>query len=206
MGFVKKLNWNYWWIDWGEGWLLVPPPQQDQILSFSHTFQPKRARIGGRRPNGKSWIRNWVHILICYYWQRIVVNVHTTWASSGAGPLACCHDISSSMHTVFRLWVQSRYSKTCHLRLLFWTATCLVRLFYEVNLICTIPDLMFMLLLFCKPTCPVRPISVENFSGRSKQDPLCINLCNILHEHVKHVLHLNMKQMYNLPVQFHWQM
>ena len=28
----------------------APPPQQDQILSFSHTFLPKSAHVGGRRP------------------------------------------------------------------------------------------------------------------------------------------------------------
>ena len=27
------------------------PPQRDPILSFSHTFLPKNARIGGRRPS-----------------------------------------------------------------------------------------------------------------------------------------------------------
>ena len=45
------------------------PPQQDQFLSFSHTFSPKSVRIRGWHPpppngsapppNGKSWIRHW---------------------------------------------------------------------------------------------------------------------------------------------------
>ena len=35
------------------------PPQQDQFLSFLHTFLPKSVRVGGwRPPNGKSWIRH----------------------------------------------------------------------------------------------------------------------------------------------------
>ena len=50
-----------------------PPPQQDQFLSFSHTFLPKSIRVRGwhpptgRRPppppppNGKSWIRHWTY-------------------------------------------------------------------------------------------------------------------------------------------------
>ena len=44
-----------------------PPAQQDPILSFSYTFSPKSAHVGGQRPpppparcphKRKSWIRN----------------------------------------------------------------------------------------------------------------------------------------------------
>ena len=62
-----------------------------------------------------------------------------------------------------------QYNKTCPLRSLFWTATCLVRPLYEVHILCNSIDLMFILPLFCKATCLLRPIFVENFSGRSKQ-------------------------------------
>ena len=43
------------------------PPQQDQFLSFSHTFLPKSVCVGGwcpptgqHPPNGKSWIHHWL--------------------------------------------------------------------------------------------------------------------------------------------------
>ena len=45
------------------------PP--DPILSFSHTFSPKSARVGNRRslngvraPKGKSWIRLWKYMVL----------------------------------------------------------------------------------------------------------------------------------------------
>ena len=42
-----------------------PPTQQDQFLLFLHTFSPKSVRVGGWcPPNGKSWIRHWLYILI----------------------------------------------------------------------------------------------------------------------------------------------
>ena len=63
----------------------------------------------------------------------------------------------------------SRYSKSRHLRSLFWTIICLVRPLYEVNRLWKSIDLMFILRFFCKATCLLRPIFVENFSGRSKQ-------------------------------------
>ena len=39
-----------------------PPSQWDRILSFSHTFPLKIARVRGQRlpPNVKSWIRNYL--------------------------------------------------------------------------------------------------------------------------------------------------
>ena len=36
--------------DPGGGHWRMPPPQQDPILLFSHTFLPKSANVGGRRP------------------------------------------------------------------------------------------------------------------------------------------------------------
>ena len=62
-----------------------------------------------------------------------------------------------------------RYSKTCHLRSLVWTARCLVRPLQQVKLLCNSIDLMFILPLFYKTTCLLRSIFVENFSGHSKQ-------------------------------------
>ena len=56
------------YIGRSRGVLLVhaPPPQQDPILSFLHTFLPKSTHVGGWHPpkgsappNGKSWIRHW---------------------------------------------------------------------------------------------------------------------------------------------------
>ena len=44
-----------------------------------------------------------------------------------------------------------RYSKICHLRSLFWTATCLVRPLYEVNLLCNSIGLMFIRPSFVRP-------------------------------------------------------
>ena len=51
----------------GTGIVQCTPSQQDQFLSFLHTFLPKSVRVGGWRPptgqrplplNGKSWIRH----------------------------------------------------------------------------------------------------------------------------------------------------
>ena len=52
---------------------------------------------------------------------------------------------------------------------LLWTATCLVRPLYEVNLLGNSMDFMFILSLLCKATCCLRQNFVENVSDRSKQ-------------------------------------
>ena len=62
-----------------------------------------------------------------------------------------------------------KYSKTCLLWTLVWTATCLVGSPYEVNLLSNFIDLMFNLTLFCKAICLLQPIFAENFRSRSKQ-------------------------------------
>ena len=59
------------------------------------------------------------------------------------------------------------YSKTCHLRSLFWTATCLVRPMYDVYLLCN--SIHFILPLLCKVTYLLQPFSVEKTSGLTKQ-------------------------------------
>ena len=73
---------------------------------------------------------------------------------------------------------QIEYSETCHLRSLFWTATCLIRPLYEVNMLRNSIDLMFISPLFCLATCLLLPNFVENFSGRSKQVSLYILTTN----------------------------
>ena len=65
--------------------------------------------------------------------------------------------------------IVSIYSRAWDLRSLVWTATCLVRQLYEVNLLCNSLDLMFILPLLFKVTCLLRPIFVAIFSGHSKQ-------------------------------------
>ena len=40
----------HWRIQGGAAGACPPPPERDPILSFLHTFSPKSARIGGRRP------------------------------------------------------------------------------------------------------------------------------------------------------------
>ena len=40
--------------------------------------------------------------------------------------------------------------------------------FYELNLSCNSIDLMFIFPFFCKGTCLLQPIFIENFSSRSK--------------------------------------
>ena len=49
------------------------------------------------------------------------------------------------------------------------TAASLLRPLFEVNLLYNSIDFMFILPLFCKATCLLRPISVENFNGHSKE-------------------------------------
>ena len=51
---------------------------------------------------------------------------------------------STGVESTYRVSVYMRYSKTRHLRSLFWTATCLVRSFHEVNLLCISIDFMFI--------------------------------------------------------------
>ena len=78
----------------------------------------------------------------------------------------------------FQNTVKLLHSKTCHLRSLFWMATCFVRPLYKVDLLCNSLDLMFVLPLFCKANCILLLIFVDNFSGRSKQVRLfCAATC-----------------------------
>ena len=58
---TARTNSFHWRIQGGAA-SACPPTQRDPILSYSHTFPPKSAHIGGRcpppPPNGKSWIRH----------------------------------------------------------------------------------------------------------------------------------------------------
>ena len=65
--------------------------------------------------------------------------------------------------------MHNRLDKTCHLRSLFWTTTCLVRPLYEVYLLCNSLYLMFILPLLCEATGLLWPFSVEKSSGFTKQ-------------------------------------
>ena len=76
------------------------PPPWDPILSFSHTFSPKSAHVGGpgppmgaRRPYGKSWIR---HCTVKF----IMACLET---APGSAILDSTDDIKEAMHLEYQM-------------------------------------------------------------------------------------------------------
>ena len=105
----------------------------------------------------------------------IVIGGWINWAFSGfltstfSSIIACTRLFFCRLRiTIPRTWNRTyKYSKTCHLWSLVWTAICLVRSLHEVKLLCNSIDFVFISSLFCKATCLLQPFFVENFSGHS---------------------------------------
>ena len=75
-------------------------------------------------------------------------------------PWPPCNEGHSNFFPQLRI-LTTMYSKTCHLRSLFLTGTCIVRPLYEINILCNFADVMFILPLFRTVTCLSRPISLK---------------------------------------------